>query len=276
MSTPSLSFPSSAPVRKNRRGLSYFETLGCLVGVAGGLWIGAQYFNVDLNGAAYQALNETEMLDQIPAEWRPANPDCPDGDCPDPAEARAAEQSRLNAKLEELRFEVARLSGGVDETPASVDESTSLTPADVAVRDRTHVYWQKLSRIVFEVTAIQNLVEPYAGTEQQPRALAVRRRSMEYGHEATSLLDVEGVDPEAIATGVRVSEWFTHSAEQLQTALELKTRQPVGGRSVSGAELWAQTEAEVSKRTELVRRKSQETSAYLTSKYFAEFPPLGL
>ena len=257
-----------------RAGLSRFEVLTSLLAVAGGLWIGAQYYNVDLNGAAYQALDETQLLEKLPPDWRPPNPDCPNGDCPDPAEVRAAEEARLTAKLKELQFEVARLSTG-EAGAADPAQSTSLTESDIATRELTQAYWQSLTRIVFEVSAIQNVVAPYAGTELQSRALAVRRRSLEYGHEATNLLDIEGVDPEAVATGVRVSEWFAQSAAQLNTALELKTRQPVGNRSVSAADVWAQTEAELQKRTELVHRKSQETSAYLSSKYFADFPPLG-
>ena len=266
---------SYLPARARRRpGLSRFEILSCLIAVVGGVWIGAQYYNVDLNGAAYQALDESHLLEKLPPDWRPPNPDCPNGDCPDPAEVRAVEEARLTAKLKELQFEVARLSGG-ESGSADPSQTTSLTENDIAVREQTQAYWQGLTRIVFEVAAIQNVVAPYAGTDLQSRALAVRRRSLEYGHEATNLLDINGVDPEAIATGVRVSEWFAQSAQQLDTALELKTRQPVGNRSVSAADVWAQTEAELQKRTELVRRKSHETSAYLTSKYFADFPPLG-
>lgn len=264
--------PASA---QRRAGLSRFEILTSLLAVAGGLWIGAQYYNVDLNGAAYQALDESHLLEKLPPDWRPPNPDCPNGDCPNPAEVRAVEEARLTAKLKELQFEVARLSGGGEGGSADQSQTTSLTESDIAVRERTQAYWQGLTRIVFEVSAIHNVVAPYAGTDLQSRALAVRRRSLEYGHEATNLLDIDGVDPEAIATGVRVSEWFAQSAEQLNTALELKTRQPVGKRSLSAADVWAQAEAELQMRTELVRRKSQETSAYLTSKYFADFPPLG-
>jgi hypothetical protein len=267
--------PSLPAYARRRIGLSRFEIVSCLIAVAGGVWIGAQYYNVDLNGAAYQALDESQLLERIPPDWRPPNPDCPNGDCPDPAEVRAAGEARLAAQFTELQFEVARLSGGVDEDLSEVRASSSLSESDVAMRDRTLSYWQGLTRIVFDVSSIHNIVAPYAGTDLQSRALAVRRRSLEYGHEAIDLLEIEGVDPQAIATGVRVSEWFAQSAQKLTTALELKTRQPVGDRSISAADLWAQTEAELQKRTELVQRKSQETSAYLTSKYFTEFPPLG-
>lgn len=262
--------------RVTRSGISTIELLGCLLAVAGGVWIGAQYVDLDLHGAAYQALDETELLTQIPTEWRPTNPDCPNGDCPDPAELRRAEEQRLRVELEELRYEVARLAGGKPPIDVEGMDISSLTAEENLLRDRTQSYWQGLSEIVFEVTAIQQRVLPYTGTDEHSRALAVRRRALEYGQEAVYLLNTEGVAPEAVATGVRVAEWFGHGSETLNTAVTLRSRQAVGGRSVSAADLWANTEADLQKRTELVRRRSRETSAYLTTKYFAEFPPLGL
>lgn len=264
------------PVRKAaRQALSKVEFLGCLMAVAGGLWIGSNYLGVDLNGAAYQALDETELLTKLPEEWRPPNPECPDGNCPDPEEIRAAEIVRLRSELEEIRFEVSRLRTGSAGAHDS-QESTSLSEVQRETRDRTLGYWQGLSQIVHEVATVQRTVQPYSGTEQHSQALAVRRRALEYGHQAATLLDAQGVDPDAVATGARVAEWYAQGAEKLRAAVELKTSQPVGGRSVSAGELWASTEADLRKRTELLMRKSQETSAYLTSKYFTDFLPLGL
>ncbi|MEO0530321.1 MAG: hypothetical protein AAF266_07045 [Planctomycetota bacterium] len=259
-----------------RSGISKIELITCLLAVAGGVWIGAQYVGLDLQGAAYQALDETELLTQIPTEWRPVNPECPDGDCPSEADLRRVEEQRLQAELEELRYEVARLAGGKPPIDLADAKASSLTAEQQQARDRTQAYWQGLSEIVFEVTAIQQRVAPFKGTDEQSRALAVRRRALDYGEEAIQVLDTEGVDSEAITTGYRVAEWFGHGSETLNKALELRSRQPVGGRAMSAADVWAYTEADLQKRTDLVRRKSQETSAYLTSKFFAEFPPLGL
>jgi len=259
-----------------RRGLSKIELLGCLGAVAGGVWIGAQYLNLDLHGAAYQALDETELLTRIPEEWRPVNPDCPDGDCPSKEEVRVAELTRLRSELEDLRFEVARLAWNNPDLSEELAASAKLSDEQIATRDRTQAYWQDLTQIVFDVTSIQERVAPFTGTAEHSRALAVRRRALEYGQHAAGLLSPEGVDPQAVATGVRISEWLGHGAQTLQQALELRGSQAVAGRAVPAAAVWAQTEAELQKRTELVRRKSRETAAYLTTRYFVAFPPLDL
>lgn len=261
---------------RNRTAISNVELIGCLFAVAGGVWIGAQYVGLDLNQAAYQALDETELLTQIPDDWRPRNPDCPDGDCPEPSEVRLAEKQRLQHELEELRYETTRIVGGKPAIDIENADPTSLSSEEQTTRDRTQHYWQGLSEIVFEVTTIQQRVAPFAGTTEHSRALAVRRRTLDYGYRATMLLDTEGVDSEAVATGIRVAEWFGHGSKTLKSALELRSRQAVGGRSVTAADLWAQIESDLEKRTELVSRKSRETSTYLTTKFFAEFPPLGL
>lgn len=255
-----------------RFGLSTVEFLGCLVAVAGGVWIGANYVGLNLEGVAYTALDESELLTQIPEDWRPVNPDCPDGDCPDPEQVRLMERAKLQSELEELRFEVAKFTG----TPPDARAGTQLSPEDQTTRDRTHAAWLELSEIVTEVTTLQHRVSPYVGTEHHSQALAVRRRALEYGQHAANLLNLEGVDPEATATVARVGEWLGHAAETLQTAVTLKGLQAVDGRAVPAAEVWAQTESELQKRTDLVRRKSAETSTYLTTRYFVEFPPLGI
>jgi len=272
----------NAPVRRAaagagpaaRRAMSRIEFLGCLLAVAGGVWLGAWYWGINLEGAAFLALDETEMLEKVPEDWRPADPDCPTGDCPSPEQIRVEEQLVLRSELEKIRFEAARLTSGigvVDEVPAG-----ALTDEEERVRERTLAYWNSLAQIVFEVVVLQERVTPLAGTDYQARALSVRRRALEYGRDAVELLETDSVDREALSTGVRIAEWFDHGADMLKTALELRTRQPVGGRAMTAADVWTSTEAELAKRTDLVRRKSLETSGYLTSKYFVDFPPLGI
>lgn len=252
-------------------GFTKVEIVGCLLAVAGGVWVGAQYVGLNLQGAAYQALDESELLTKIPAEWRPENPDCPNGDCPSAEEVRLEQQALLLGELSELRQEVALLTGDVAD---GTDEAATLSEEDRHVRDRSQAYWASLSSLIGEVTTIQSRVSPYLGSEQHARALSARRRALEYGRDAVALLDTEGVDDEAVSTGWRVAEWFGKGAETLQTALDIRSHQAIEGRSVSGADVWANTEADLSKRTDLVRRKSRETAAYLSGRYFVEFAPL--
>lgn len=259
--------------RSASRGLSKFELLASLIAVGGGVWIGAQYVGLDLNQAAYDALDETELLGQIPSDWRPVNPECPDGDCPTDEEIRQQQLVALQLQLRGLWEEVGLITGSLDPLPQG--EST-LSPELRVTRDRTQAYWNSLRQIVGEVTSLQQRVAPLKEAEKYARALSVRRRAMDYGLEAVKLLDDEGVDPQAIEVTGRVAEWFERGAETIGSAIEIRSRQAVGGRSVTGGELWRSLEVDLAKRTELVQRKARETAGYLSSRYFAEFSSLDL
>lgn len=259
--------------RSAARGLSKFELLAALIAVAGGMWIGANYVGLDLNQTAYDALDDTELLGKIPEDWRPPNPECPDGDCPSEEEIRQGQLDDLREQLDGLREEVNLITGGVEPLPQG--EST-LTAELRTKRDRTLPYWNTLREIVTEVTTLQQRVASFQDPEKYARALSVRRRAMDYGLDAVKLLDDEGVDPQAVEAAGRVSEWFQHGAETIGSAVEIRSRQQIGGRSVTGVELWRSLEADLAKRTELVRRKTRETAGYLSSRYFTEFTPLDL
>ena len=57
-----------------RAGLTVLEFVGCLIAVIGGAWLGALYLGVDVNNVAYTALAQSDLLDKVPAEWRPEGP----------------------------------------------------------------------------------------------------------------------------------------------------------------------------------------------------------
>lgn len=261
--------------RRPRTGLSITELLGCLLCVAGGVWIGANYLGVDLNRAAYRALDETELLTQIPDDWRPENPDCPDGDCPDPTDQRSAEVARLNAELDALRVEVARLESGQPE-PTGEEEASLLGGPLAEARQRSVSYWRGLAEIVDEVEALQARVSGVRQATEQARIMVVKRRALAYGKRAIELLDAEGVDEQAIDTGARIAQWYDQSEQAISKAGELSVRQTVDGRTFTAEEIWSQTEREHAKRTELVRRKANDAHAYLNSRYLVEFPALAL
>ncbi|TWT48552.1 hypothetical protein [Botrimarina hoheduenensis] len=260
-----------------RAGLGLLEIVGCLVAMAIGIWLGAQYLGVDLNGAAYKALDETELLTKLPEEWRPVNPECPDGDCPDPQEVRLVEAAMLQQELDDLRFEVARLRAphtGKQSTPAPSE--ALLSAEEQRVRTLSTAYWQRLAEIVAELDHIEQHTQGLLGSDEHARVLAVRRRSYDYGARAIRHLDPAGVDERALEVGVRVSEWCEHGAQMLVDSADLAGRQAVDGRSVRAEQVWAQSKQEHEMLTDLVRRKSLDTLVYLNGKYFVELLELPL
>ncbi|MGL4512741.1 MAG: hypothetical protein ACRCT8_06585 [Lacipirellulaceae bacterium] len=255
---------------RSHRGVSRVEFLGVLLAVGGGVYIGSQYLGVDLNRAAYRALDESSLLEKIPDKWRPANPDCPNGDCPDPNEVRAHAELQLRSELDRLTVEIARLGNLDTDNPAQLD------PALETQRDATLGYWQRLTEVVATVERLQTRVEPFATSADQAHVFALRRRAMEYGQRAIDLLDAKEVDSRAVESGIRLAEWYSHGAELLGRAHDLTGRQTPDGRAVSAQRLLAQNEHDHAKRTELVRRKADDAAVYLHGRYLVPFPPLAL
>lgn len=263
---------------KNHRGLGLLEIVGCLVAMAIGVWIGAQYLGVDLNGAAYQALDETELLTQLPEDWRPANPECPNGDCPSDEEKRALESAVLHQERDTLRFEVAKLRAP-DLTPIGArpaEGDTLLDAEQQRLCTNTTAYWQNLHDAVAELDTIDQRTEPLLGGDDHSRVLSIRRRAYDYTARAIEHLETDGVDQRAVEMGVRVSEWCRRGAEMFAKAAELAGNQPVGGRSVRAEQLWVQSRTELEKLTDMVRRKAVETLVYLNGQYFVELNELPL
>ncbi|MEO1495712.1 MAG: hypothetical protein AAFV43_01035 [Planctomycetota bacterium] len=264
--------------QSNHRGLGLLEIVGCLVAMAVGVWIGAQYLGVDLNGAAYQALDETELLTQLPEDWRPVNPECPDGDCPSDEEKWALESAVLLQERDTLRFEVAKLrapdlaSVGAD----ALSQDTLLDAEKQRLRTQTTAYWQNLHDIVAELDDIDLRTEPLLGSDDHSRVLSIRRRAYDYSARAVEHLETNGVDTRAVEMGVRVAEWCREGAHMFAKAAELAGSQPVGGRSVRAEQLWVQSRTELEKLTDMVRRKAVETLVYLNGQYFVELNELPL
>jgi hypothetical protein len=252
-----------------RCGITRVEFLGVLLAIGGGAYIGSQYLGVDLNRVAYKALDESKLLQKIPNEWRPVNPDCPNGDCPEPHELRAAAELKLRSELDRLKVEISRLGS------SSADEPAKLDPALEAERDTTLAYWQRLSDIVSTVEALQTRVEPFATSVDRARVFALRRRAMEYGQQAIDLLDPQGVEPRAVETGIRLAEWYMQGAELLARAGDLTAKQHEG-RTVPAERHLGLSESDHEKRSELVRRKVDDAAVYLHSRFLTPFPPLSL
>lgn len=262
--------------RFTRRGMTTTELLGCVFCLAGGLWIGANYLGVDLNKAAYVALDETELLGQLPDDWRPENPDCPDGDCPDPSEVRRAERQLLDAELAALRLEVARLRAGAPGVQQDNEGGEILDEQTAVARDRTVVYWQELSEIVGDVTKLHERIAQVADPQEQAHVLVVRRRALGYGQRAIGLLETDGVDPRALEAGSRLATWYTDSAATLEAAGDPATRPDAAGRAVSASRVLDQAQRQYEQQSDLVRRKTEETCVFLNTRYLVELPPLAL
>ena len=127
--------------RKRPRGLTILEFVGCFAAVVGGAWLGALYLGVDVKNVAVKAISQSEILDRMPAEWRPAVPQ-------ENVMTREQVVSTLRQELGTLRGEINALRSGKTETTAGDSTSKETDSASqLPTKEKTLAYWSRLNEI---------------------------------------------------------------------------------------------------------------------------------
>src|SRR5215212_10172715 len=91
--------------RSPRAGLTILEFLACATALVGGVWLGALYLGVDVRHLAYTALSQSQLLDKVPAELRPGDPN-------EKVMTREQLLTTLHEELGSLRNQITSLRGG--------------------------------------------------------------------------------------------------------------------------------------------------------------------
>ena len=270
---------------KRRIGLSYAELLGCLVAVVGGLWIGANYLGINLQKAAFVALDEAQVLEQIPEDWRPVNPDCPDGDCPDDTEklrlavlALEQERDQIISHINNRRLQMSAEPVGYEESPAwispNVDTSNPSDPSDLTVQ-----YWFQLSELVKEANAFEQesaLLEAHGKLAQ---AFKLRAQIASYAVQGIELLHQAEAHPDALEAGYKLASWYESCAEHALDGKEIAKKLAGGKLSAPERKTWNHSRVQFQMLSDLLSRNLEEARIALIAEYPAQFSaiqPVGL
>ncbi len=259
-------------LRTSRRsGASILQLIGCIAAAGAGAVIGARYLGMDLQHAAYTALDEGQLLESIPAEWRPAAPPHVI-EAQVPAEERAAS---LRDQIDQLRTEAESLDKAVRGS-GSEAPNQSADPEFAVRRERTIEYWNQVHQIVAEVSSVHNRVEPAIGGQYASRMLDLRRRASEYGLSSIEALATDQVDPQAVETARRVAVWFHHGVGLYERAVELVSGITPNDPALYRREDWSRAEEHHRKEAEYVRLKNDAVAASLGAKFGVELAPWGI
>src|SRR5215207_5543116 len=121
--------------RRPRPGLTILELLACTIAVIGGAWLGALYLGVDVRHLAFSALSQAQLLDKMPAELRPVDPN-------EDVMTREQLLTTLHEELGSLRNQITSLRGGVATTQGSDASGSSPNAAELLpTKERTLAYW---------------------------------------------------------------------------------------------------------------------------------------
>ncbi len=254
-----------------RRGVSILQLVGCVAAATVGIIAGSRYVGVNLQDAAYTALDEGQLLDHIPHDWRPAAPQHV-LEAQAPAEEK---QASLQEEIDQLRAEADSLAKAFRGGAASALDTTAEPFFDLR-RERTAQYWEGVHKIIQEVSAVHNGVEPAIGGQYAARMLELRRRACYYGRRSIEALNVDQVDPMAVETARRVAVWFHHGVALYERAVSLVSGITPDDPALYRREDWSRAEEHHRKEAEYVRLKNDAAAASLGSKYGIELVPWGL
>jgi hypothetical protein len=250
------------------RGLTALEFLGCLIAVLGGMYLGAIYLGVDVRHLAYNALEQSDMLERVPADWRPPAP-------PDKAMTREQLVRTLREELGMLRNELTALQSNT----ASGD-ATRTTPTDQFIqtlpqpvtKEKTLAYWQRLNEIALGETALQQDAESTINKTNAARVFAIKGRISRFSAKAVEAIPTPGVDDSVVKFGRQLGLWYDHGGELYERAVRI-WETPIGKQARAQInEEWKTAQQQHRNESRLILEKAESIRSSISRQFGEEFP----
>ena len=252
-----------------RAGLTALEFVGCLIAVVGGAWLGALYLGVDVKNVAYTALRESQLLDKVPKQWRPAPP-------LNQTVTREELVATLHEELGSLRNQISSLRTGKSEEPTGeATKSPSNSDESLPTKERTLAYWSRLNEIVLGETDLQQDAESAFSAANAAKVFAIKGRISRFASTAVEAVPTEGVDEQAIKFGRRLKLWYERGDELYERAVRI-WETPMGEQARTKLnDEWKQADKQHRNEAELITQKAAAVRGSVSRIYGVEFPEFG-
>jgi hypothetical protein len=241
------------------RGLTTLEFVGCLAAVVGGAWIGAMYLGVNVEHVAHSALEQTNLLDKVPPEWRPEGPN---------VVTREQLLASLKHELGSLRSEIVALRS--ETNPAGAGEP--LSDASAAGRESTRAYWRRLNEIALGEDDMQRDAEKAIDNTNAPKVFAIKARISRYAARGVEAVPSEGVDEQVVRFGRQLAIWYGRADELYEQAVTIWETPGNSQSRTQLSEAWKQTEIQHRQEARLLRERAAVLRASISRQLGEEFP----
>lgn len=247
-------------------GLTTLEFLGCLIALLGGAYLGALYLGVDVKHLAYDALDESQLLDKVPAQLRPTPP-------PDKAMTREQLLTTLREELGSLRNQIAVLRSGKPGDPTGDPTTTTADAgAQLPTKERTLAYWVRLNEVALGEADLQREAESAFSTPNAAKVFAVKGRICRFAAKAVEAVPTQSVDDEALRFGRQLGLWYTRGGELYERAVRIwETSTGPEARKLLTDE-WRRADLQHQNEAKLVSQKATTIRGTISRIYEFEFP----
>jgi hypothetical protein len=242
--------------------------MGCLIAVVGGMWLGALYLGIDVEGTLFNALYEAELLDSIPESIRP---DCPEGHPCQLSEEEFA--AVLQQELVALRHEITALRESAKAN--GVEGRTGPQGPQPVTAEQTIAYWNRLRNIAHDETELQRRAQAALNNVNADNAFALRGRVSEFAAKAVEAIPSEGVDEELVQFGRQLAEWYVRASVLYHRAARLWSDRNAQESAAQLTHQWETSERQLRNEADLLGNKAESVRAALARRYEGEFSGFG-
>ncbi len=248
-----------------RRGITIFQLLTGLLAASIGFYAGATFVGLNINRVAYYAMDQTELIDQVPEDWRPEMLQQQASLVEAERETRLAE---LQARLTDLELMIE--SNGFEKTEiaslqVSIEQGRENAQSLKADYPATLTHWSDLVTLYKKISDLDNRASTTENS--QAKWLTVRKNLYQYASEYLMALETNGVDPKILEMNVRLSEWFTAGLQQAEDEVRFEHLLATGDPPINESQSIQQSRIQLKKFSELLHRRMVETQQYLQTHY---------
>ena len=246
---------------RRRRGLTTLEFAGCVTAVLGGAWIGALYLGVDLQHLAHTALDQAQLLEKVPPEWRPAAPK-------QNVVTREQLVATLRKELGSLRSEILSLRNGGDGT----DPAEPISDAAALARNSTRAYWLRLSEIALGEEALQHDAETAISDANAAKVFAIKGRVSRFAAKSVEAVPSEHVDESMVKFGRQLGLWYDKAGELYEKATRI-WETPTGQQARAQlTEEWKRADLQHRHEARLLRERAAALRGSISRQFGEELP----
>lgn len=243
-----------------RSGLTTLEFLGCMTAVIGGMWIGAMYLGVNVEHLAHGALEQSQLLEKIPEQWRPQGPK-------QNMVTREQMIATLRKEIGSLRSEILAIHVGDPNDP-----SQPMSAALATAKTNTKNYWQRLNEIALNEETLQRDAATAIDNSNAAKVFAIKGRVSRFAAKSIEAVPDEGVDESVVKFGRQLLLWYNKAGELYEQAVHI-WETPTG--QLARAQLteeWKRAELQHRHEARLLRERAAVLRGSISRQFADEFP----
>jgi hypothetical protein len=252
---------------RGRCGLTILEFVACTTALVGGAWLGALYLGVDVRHLAFSFLSQAQLLDKMPAELRPVDPN-------EKVMTREQLLTTLHEELGSLRNQITSLRGGgaAGQTTETAANGEPISAELLPTKEKTLAYWERLNEIAIGEGQLQRDAESAFNADNAAKVFAIKGRISRFSAKAVEAVPTQEVDQSVIRFGRQLGLWYDRAGELYEKAVRI-WETPIGQQARAQLnDEWKRADDQHRSEGRLISDKASAVRGSMSRIYSTDFP----